>query len=295
MSFIGLAPSPLPQFPFRGPGAPEIAMRARTLTLAAMAALAAGADPAFAKKNDEEKPAASAQTEKPASKAERARTASMDPLSRATFWTNEFNKNQSDQEAAQKLSDVLRQIGQSDRAAEVATIAIAYHPTDKALLLTLGRALIESGHPDQALGALQRAAQLDPKDWRAPSAMGVAFDSMGRRQDAQSAYGAALLLKPNDAAILSNLGLSTALSGDLAKAAALLTQAADAPGADAQVRQNLAVVLAMQGRYEEAQATAQRDLPPDVAAQNIAFVRSMSASGRRWDSLKTGLGLKTGG
>ncbi len=272
-------------------------MRARTLTLAAMAILTAGADagPAFAKKKDDEQAAASAQTEKPASKAERARAASMDPLSQATFWTNEFNKNQSDQEAAQKLSDVLRQIGQSDRAVEVATMALAYRPTDKNLILTLGRALIESGHPDQALGALQRAAQLDPKDWRAPSAMGVAFDTMGRRQDAQSAYGAALLLKPNDATILSNLGLSTALSGDLAKAASLLTQAADAPGADAQVRQNLAVVLAMQGRYEEAQATAQRDLPPEVAAQNIAFVRSMNASGRRWDSLKTGIGLKTGG
>ena len=273
-------------------------MRARNLTLAALALLSTGAaaDPALAKKKDDDKAtAANASAEKPASKAERAHASSLDLLSQATFWTNEFNKNQSDAESAQKLSEILRQIGQSDRAVEVANLALGYRPTDKTLLLTLGRALIESGQPDQALGVLQRAAQADPKDWRAPSAMGVAYDAMGRRQDAQSAYGAALLLKPNDATILSNLGLSTALSGDLAKAAALLTQAADAPGADAQVRQNLAVVLAMQGRYEEAQATAQRDLPPEIAAQNIAFVRSMNASGRRWDSLKTGLGLKAGG
>lgn len=272
-------------------------MRARTLTLAALSTLLAGAaiDPAFAKKKNEQRATESSEAQKPASKAERARAASMDPLSQAAFWSGEFNKNQSDIEAAQRLSDTLRQIGQSDRAVEVLTQALSYNPSDQNLTLTLGRALIESGRPDQAMGALQRAAQLDPKDWRAPSAMGVAFDSMGRRPEAQSAYGAALMLKPNDATILSNLGLSSALSGDLAKAASLLTQAADAPNADAQVRQNLAIVLAMQGRYDEAQATAQRDLPPEVAAENIAYVRSMNSSGRRWDSLKTGLGLKTGG
>jgi Flp pilus assembly protein TadD len=122
--------------------------------------------------------------------------------------------------------------------------------------------------------------------------MGVALDGLGRHGEAQLAYAAALALQPGEASVLCNLGLSQALDGDLKKAEGTLRKASAAPGADAQVRQNLAFVIALQGRFDEASLLARQDLPPEIAAQNIAYVKTMLSTTRRWDSVKD---AKSGG
>ena len=48
-------------------------------------------------------------------------------------------------------------------------------------------------------------------------------------------------------------------------------------GSDKRVRQNLALVVGLQGRIQEAERLAQADLPPDQAAENVAFLRRATA------------------
>ena len=53
------------------------------------------------------------------------------------------------------------------------------------------------------------------------------------------------------------------------------------------VRQNLALVLALEGKFDEAQQVAGRDLTPNEASQNIAYIRGMVAQSNNWKKLKT--------
>jgi Flp pilus assembly protein TadD len=77
--------------------------------------------------------------------------------------------------------------------------------------------------------------------------------------------------------VLSNLGLSYALSKDLVRAELTLRKAVSRPGAEPRVRQNLALVVGLQGRFAEAETIARADLPPDLAAANVAYLRQMLA------------------
>jgi len=82
---------------------------------------------------------------------------------------------------------------------------------------------------------------------------------------------------PDDPSVLSNLGLSYALSRDLVQAEMTLRKAVTPPGAEPRVRQNLALVVGLQGRFAEAETIARADLPPDLAAANVAYLRQMLA------------------
>ena len=60
-------------------------------------------------------------------------------------------------------------------------------------------------------------------------------------------------------------------------------------GSDLAVRQNLALVLGLQGRLDEAEKLARQDLPPEVVASNMAYLRTASGAGggqRSWDSVR---------
>jgi Flp pilus assembly protein TadD len=77
--------------------------------------------------------------------------------------------------------------------------------------------------------------------------------------------------------VLSNLGLSYALSKDLVRAEMTLRRALTRSGADARVRQNLSLVIGLQGRFAEAESIARADLPPEIAAANVSYLRQMLA------------------
>src|SRR5512139_2166139 len=66
----------------------------------------------------------------PASRAERDAAEQHDLLSQAKFWTAEYDKNPNEYEAALKFSRVLRAIGSSPRASEVAGQALSLKPGD---------------------------------------------------------------------------------------------------------------------------------------------------------------------
>jgi Flp pilus assembly protein TadD len=89
--------------------------------------------------------------------------------------------------------------------------------------------------------------------------------------------------------VMSNLAMYYAGHGQGPEAERLLRQAAADPAAPMQVRQNLALVLGLQGRLAEAEQLARRDLPPEMVANNLAYLRAATASGggaRNWDSLR---------
>jgi Flp pilus assembly protein TadD len=65
------------------------------------------------------------------------------------------------------------------------------------------------------------------------------------------------------------------LSRELPKAEEVLRQAYANPKADARVRQNLGLVVGLQGRFAEAEDIVKKDLPPDEAAANVAYLKEM--------------------
>jgi Flp pilus assembly protein TadD len=222
----------------------------------------------------------------PASQQEREAIRSQDLLTQAAFWAEAHELNPADREAAIELSRVLRRIGQSQRAATVARQAMALYPDDIDLHYVYGAALTEGGRGAVAIESLSRVSAARPTDWRVFNILGVAYEQAGMRPQSREQYRQALALAPGEAAVLSNLALSFAFDGDAAQAERLLREAMARPQADATVRQNLALVIALQGRFDEAEAMARVDVSPQTAEANMAYVRAMLTTGRRWDAIR---------
>ena len=70
----------------------------------------------------------------------------------------------------------------------------------------------------------------------------------------------------------------------LATVAALITSPlfAGQPSADSRVRQNLALVVGLQGRFPEAEQIARRELLPQQADANVAYLRGMLSQQNSW-------------
>lgn len=251
----------------------------RTLLLAATA-LTLLATPALAQQQTAPTPAET-----------RASYERMDPLSRSLFWSQEFEKNPADPEAAAALPRALRELGRHQEAAEAAERALVVQPDNVEALLEAGRAHIARGQAFYGIVHLERAAQLAPRDWRAHSLLGVAFEQTRRPEDAAAAWAQGLALSPENPAILTNMAMGPMMAGDLAVAEGLLRRAAVHPEAGLQVRQNLALVLGLKGELGEAERMLRRDLPPEMADANLAWIRQRSADGtgagaRTWSSLQ---------
>ena len=93
-------------------------------------------------------------------------------------------------------------------------------------------------------------------------------------------------MKPGEPSILSNLGMSHLLEGDLKTAENYMRQAVETQGADSRVRQNLALVVGLQGRFKEAEEIASRELSPDQAQANVAYLRTMLSQQNAWSQLE---------
>ncbi len=222
----------------------------------------------------------------PASRAERDAADKTDLVTRAAFWGREYNNNPGDKEAAIKLTQVLRQMGNATRASEVATQALNLHPDDPELVLSFAQASLDRGRPQEAVAPLARIESETTSNWRANSIIGVTLDQLGRHKDAQEYYLRAVALSPDNPNILTNLGLSYALAGDAAKAEETLRAAADLPGADLRVRQNLALVLGVQGKFEEAEDVVADSMPASAVAANEAYFKTLLTPSRTWDALR---------
>jgi len=192
-------------------------------------------------------------------------------------WGERYRANPGDAAAAINYAQALRALGQRSQAVAVLERASMQNPQNMPLLGAYGRALADVGNYQQALDVLNRAHTPDRPDWRILSVQGAVLDQMGRHEDAQRYYATALRIVPEEASVLSNLGLSYALAKDLAKAEATLRKAVARAPNDPRMRQNLALVVGLQGRFADAEAIARADLPPDLAAANVAYLRQMLA------------------
>ena len=196
-----------------------------------------------------------------------------------------YARNPKDRNAGLNYANLLRMTGKNAQALAVMQQVAIANPTDRDVLAAYGKAQAAAGQLEPALTTIQRAQTPDRPDWKLKSAEGAILDQMGRSNDARARYRDALDLVPNEPSILSNLGMSYVLTGDLRTAETYLRNAASQPSADSRVRQNLALVVGLQGRFDEAEQIARRELSPDQADANVAYLRGMLAQQGAWKQL----------
>lgn len=242
------------------------------IVLVTSVACASTPDTSAANAQDDGYQAAIEDALRPASDEQRALANRSDPLTRASFWASEYQKDAASLDTTIQFMRALRAIGSHDRVFDIATTAVPIHPDSYEIFLEIGRTYMSQGEYDQATRALVRSADLSPSTEAAPlAALGLAFDRMGEHEKAQTAYQFALEREPERVSTLTNYGLSLALTGQLQSAEAALRKAVVAPGADVRVRQNLALVLGLQGRFEEMIAVDPNAPPRSIEANQRAL------------------------
>ena len=214
-----------------------------------------------------------------------------DALSRSVFWTDQAELSPMDPVAGVKAAQALRELGQYDQAAEMAQKVLVAQPANIEAMLEAGRSHIARGQAFYGIAALEQARDARPDDWRAWSLLGTAYEQVRRPADARTAWTRALALSPDNPDVLTNMAISAMTRGDAAEAEPLLRRAAAQPGASLKVRLNLAMVLGLTGKIGEAEQLLRRDLPPEAADRNLAWLRARAGGGpadqaRTWDSLQ---------
>ncbi|NNH84943.1 tetratricopeptide repeat protein [Rhizobium laguerreae] len=196
-----------------------------------------------------------------------------------------YEKNPRDPVTGVSYANLLRMNGRDTQALAVMQQVAIANPGDRNVLAAYGKAQAAAGQFQQALDTIGRAQTPDRPDWKLISAQGAILDQMGRASDARQRYRDALDIQPNEPSILSNLGMSYVLTGDLRTAETYLRSAASQPTADSRVRQNLALVVGLQGRFPEAEQIARRELSPQQADANVAYLRGMLSQPNSWQKL----------
>ena len=221
----------------------------------------------------------------PAPQEERDAANRADPLTRANFWSKEYQKDPEDLKTSLEFAEALRAMGSQERALDVATKTLVIHPGDPDLLMVSGRVRMTEGNFPAARATFEQVTRAAPERADGWAALGTAFDQLEMHRQAQVNYKRALTLEPNRTTTLTNYGLSLLLSGDLSGAETQLRAAAAQPGAGSRVTENLALVIGLQGRFDEMQALSAANAPDKVAEQNAALLRGLVQPSRTYDAL----------
>lgn len=244
-----------------------------------------------------EAPAAPRTPPPPASAEARAAADRTDALTRSVFWTQEAEISPQDPIAGVKAAQALRELGRYDQSADMAQRVLMVQPANYDAMLEVGRGHIARGQAFYGIQALEKARDARPGDWRPWSLLGTAYEQVRRSADAQAAWAQALAIAPDNPDVLTNMAISAMARGDNAAAEPLLRRAAAQPGASLKVRLNLAMVLGLTGKMGEAEQILRRDLPPEQADSNLAWLNARNAAGgqqaaaaptRTWGSLQGG-------
>ena len=211
--------------------------------------------------------------------------ASLEQTSRAA---EAWRKSPGDKQNGLAYARGLMLFDRPDEAVKIVEETARRNPDDLELAAYLGKIMIQSGRVQDGEKELRKAIAGGESDWRVHSALGSALDQQGRYQEARQCYEKALKLEPDAVAVINNLGMSYALAGDLKTAETHLRRALALPKGDdnARLRQNLAMVVGLQGRFDEAKAIAGRDLPPDKAEANVAYLKQMLSEPNPWEQLR---------
>lgn len=212
-----------------------------------------------------------------ATPAQRAEARRFEPLAAAAFWGREFEVDPRDAEAGIALSQALRALGRHRDAVATTQAVLVVDPNNLNALLETARAYVGMGQGFYAIEPARKAASLSPRDWRPVALIAVAYEQAERDDEALAAHRLALSLAPDEPAVLSNYAMYQASHGDLPGAEQLLRRAAASPRVTPQVRQNLALVVGLQGRLDEAERLARQDLPPELVASNMAWLKAALA------------------
>ncbi len=207
-------------------------------------------------------------------------------LSATQKWAKAWEKDSANVGVALNYAANLNAIGSGTEALRVLKETYARNPRNQAIAAAYGKQLATSGELPAASEVLAKAQAMGRPDWRLYSAQGTVYDRMGEHKRAQSHYAHALKLNPGKTTILNNLGMSYALAGDLKSAEKTLKSAVDRDSKNPTARQNLALVIGLQGRFDEAEDVASKDLPPNLVAANMQFLRTMLSQQNVWDKLK---------
>lgn len=229
--------------------------------------------------------AAIAEATQSANAEQRAAADRADPLTRASFWGEEYRKNPMDLDITVSFMKALRGIKSDERVIEIAATAIALHPNSSDLYLEKGRALMTLQRAEEAAISFARASDNAAADDPVPlAALGVAFDRLEDHDQAQRAYALALMIEPTRVSTLSNYGMSLALSGNIIAAEQQLRKAAAQPDADTRVRQNLALILGLQGKFDE-MVEVDPMAPRRSVEANRSALRQMMGADTKYSSL----------
>ncbi len=207
-------------------------------------------------------------------------------LSAVQTWGAAYSKDEKNKAAAINFANALRAAGQTGQAVDILRKTVIHHSDDREALAEYGKALAADGKFKDALGAIRRAQRSDNPDWRLLAAEGGVLDSLRRNEEARQRYRQALVLAPDEPQILNNYGMSYVLTGELDEAEKILSKAISRPNATIRSRQNLALVLGLKGKFKEAEIVATKDLPPEQAKANIAFLKEMLSRQNTWSDIK---------
>jgi Flp pilus assembly protein TadD len=213
-----------------------------------------------------------------ASPQDRAAAERMEPLARAAFWASQVSADPKDAVAGIKLASALRAIGRYQEAFDAAGQVLVAEPNNIDALLEQARVAIADGQGFFAVDPARKAQALAPRDWRPPSLLAVGLEQAGRLPEAKAAHAQAMALAPENPTVLSNAAMFYASQGDKPQAETLLRKAAAEPGAGIQVRLNLALVLGLEGKLAEAEALQRQDLPPQMVANNLAYLKAATGT-----------------
>ena len=270
---------------------PNLARIATATPIAAI--LMALSGPAWAQQAPAAATPATATSRQPATGQERAAYDRSDALSRQIFWSDQAEINPMDPDAGVKAAQALRELGRFDQAADMAQRVLLVQPANVDAMLESGRAHIARGQAFYGIADLEKARDSRPTDWRSWSLLGTAYEQVRRPDDARAAWAQALAISPDNPDVLTNMAVASMTRGDTLSAEPLLRRAAAQPSASLKVRLNLALVLGLNGNMAEAEQMLRRDLPPEAADRNLAWLRERAGGtgvdqARTWGSLQGG-------
>lgn len=195
----------------------------------------------------------------------------------ASYYDRLYERHSDNKIALLGYSRNLRYLGLPKSSLKAIQAGLKKHGEDIDLTLELGKSQLAAALINDARETLERALTTNPERWEAHSTMGIIFDRLQQFDKAQTAYRKALSLSPENLDVQNNLALSLAQSGQLDAGIAILKKIVESENSTPQSRQNLSMLYGLKGELEKANVLAKLDLPPNMAASNIATFKQLHA------------------
>lgn len=193
----------------------------------------------------------------------------------AKYYERLYKRNPDSVSTLAGLARNLRYAGSINQSIKVIRRGIIKHGESPMLLLELAKSQVAGTMFADARYTLQKTHKIAPDNWEIYAINGILLDREGQSEDAQTQYREALKFSPGNVAVLNNYALSFAQQGRLNKAISIMEKLALGENSTQQTRQNLALLYSIDGQTKKAERLVKEDLPPDIAAENLATYRTL--------------------